>query len=206
MTEFLQSCFEWPTLPASVLMVICMLYWLTVILGLMDFDLLDFDLDFDLSAESPSFLDFGFLGLKFLNLGEVPVMLWMSAFSLSMWLLSVNFDIKIEIHSMMDYLPIAARNIGISLVITKLLTQPLKGMFKYRPPNEVETLLGKTCQVTSSSVTDRFGQAEMDTEGAPLKLHIRSEDKTIQKGDLVQLTDFNTKQQVFYVVKINQEP
>lgn len=205
MSEFLQSCFEWPTLPASVLMVICMLYWLSVILGLMDLDVLDFDLDFDLSSESPSFLDFGFLGLKFLNLGDVPVMLWMSAFSLSMWLLSVNFDIKIEVHSMLDYLPIAARNIGISLVITKLLTQPLRGMFKYKPPNEVGTLLGKTCRVTSSSVSDRFGQAELEAEGAPLKLHIRSEDKTIQKGDLVQLTDYNTEQQVFYVVKINQE-
>jgi len=42
-------------------MVVCMLYWLSVILGLMDLDLLDFDLDFDLSTESPSFLDFGFL-------------------------------------------------------------------------------------------------------------------------------------------------
>lgn len=205
MAEFLQSCFEWPTLPSSVLMVICMLYWLSVILGLMDFDLLDFDLDFDISAESPSFLDFGFIGLKYLNLGDVPVMLWMSIFSFSMWTLSVSFDVKIEIHSMMDYLPIAARNIGISLVLVKLLTQPLKGMFKFTPPNEVETLLGKTCQVTSSSVTDQFGQAELEAEGAPLKLHIRSEDNTIQKGDLVQLTDFNTEQQVFYVVKINQE-
>ncbi len=205
MAEFLQSCFEWPTLPSSVLMVICMLYWLSVILGLMDIDLLDLDLDFDISAESPSFLDFGFIGLKYLNLGDVPVMLWMSIFSLSMWTLSVNFDVKVEIHSMRDYLPIAARNIGISLVLVKLLTQPLKGMFKFTPPNEVETLLGKTCQVTSSSVTGQFGQAELEAEGAPLKLHIRSEDNTIQKGDLVQLTDFNTEQQVFYVVKINQE-
>ncbi len=80
MSEFLQSCFEWPTLPASVLMVICMLYWLSVILGLMDFDLLDFDLDFEIGTESPSILDFGFIGLRFLNLGEVPVMLWMSIF------------------------------------------------------------------------------------------------------------------------------
>lgn len=205
MDEFIRICFEWPTLPASVLLGICLLYWLSVILGVMDFDLFDFDLDFDISTEGPSFLDFGFIGLKFLNLGEVPVMLWLSVFSLSMWTLSINFDSKIEINSFWDYLPLAARNIGISLVVTKVLTQPLKGLFKYNPPNEVETLLGKTCQVTSSSVTDRFGQAEMEAEGAPLKLHIRSEDETIQKGDLVRLSDFDTKQQVFYVEKINQE-
>lgn len=205
MDEFIRICFEWPTLPASILLVICLLYWLSVILGLMDIDLFDFDLDFDVSTEGPSFLDFGFIGLKFLNLGEVPVMLWLSGFSISMWMLSINFDSKIAVTSFLDYLPIAARNIGISLVIVKLLTQPLRGMFKYKPPNEVATLLGKTCRVTSSSVTHRFGQAELEAEGAPLKLHIRSEDKTIQKGDLVQLTDFNTEQQVFYVVKIYQE-
>ncbi len=205
MDEFIRICFEWPTLPASILLVICLLYWLSVILGLMDIDLFDFDLDFDVSTEGPSFLDFGFIGLKFLNLGEVPVMLWLSGFSISMWMLSINFDSKIAVTSFLDYLPIAARNIGISLVIVKLLTQPLRGMFKYKPPNEVATLLGKTCRVTSTSVTDRFGQAELEAEGAPLKLHIRSEDKTIQKGDLVQLTDFNIEQQVFYVVKIYQE-
>lgn len=205
MDEFIRVCFEWPTLPASILLVVCLLYWLSVILGLLDFDLFDFDLDFDASTEGPSFLDFGFIGLKFLNLGEVPVMLWLSGFSISMWMLSINFDSKVAISSFLDYLPIAARNIGISLVIVKLLTQPLRGMFKYKPPNEVATLLGKTCRVTSTSVSDRFGQAELEAEGAPLKLHIRSEDKSIQKGDLVQLIDFNTEQQVFYVVKIYQE-
>ncbi|MFH1300127.1 MAG: hypothetical protein ABIK07_03630 [Planctomycetota bacterium] len=205
MTEFIQACFEWPTLPATVLVAICLLYWLSIILGVSDLDLFDFDLDFEIPTEGPSFLDFGFIGLRFLNLGDVPVMLWVSVFSLSMWMLSINFDYKIEINSFMDYLPLAARNMGISLVVTKLLTQPLKGLFKFTPPNEVETLLGKTCQVTSTSVNDRFGQAEMQAEGAPLKLHIRSEDETIQKGDLVRLTDFNTEQQVFYVVKINQE-
>lgn len=203
MLEFMQACFEWPTLPATVLVLICQLYWLSIILGVMDLDLLDFD--FEIPVEGPSFLDFGFIGLKFLNLSDVPMMLWVSIFSLSMWMLSINFDSKIEINSLMDYLPLALRNIGISLVVTKLLTQPLKGLFKYSPPNEIDTLLGKACHVTSSSVTDRFGQAEMEAEGAPLKLHIRSEDKTIQKGDLVRLTDFNTEQQVFYVVKINQE-
>lgn len=205
MNEFLQACFDWPTLPATILVIICLLYWLSIILGVMDLDLLDFDLDFEVPTEGPSFLDFGFIGLKYLNLGDVPVMLWMSIFSLSMWILSVNFDSKIEINTLMDYLPLALRNIGISLVVTKLLTQPFKGLFKFTPPNEIETLLGKTCQVTSTSVNDRFGQAEMQAEGAPLKLHIRSEDETIQKGDLVRLTDFNTEQQVFYVVKINQE-
>lgn len=205
MNEFLQACFDWPTLPATILVIICLLYWLSVILGVMDFDLLDFDLDFEVPAEGPAFLDFGFIGLKYLNLGDVPIMLWMSIFSLSMWMLSINFDYKIEINSIMDYLPLVARNTGISLVVTKLLTQPFKGLFKFTPPNEVEALLGKTCRVTSTSVSNRFGQAEMEAEAAPLKLHIRSEDETIQKGDLVRLTDFNTEQQVFYVVKINQE-
>ena len=205
MSEILKVSLEWPTLPATVLLGICLLYWLCIILGLMDLDLLDFDLDFDISTDGPSILDFGFIGLRFLNLGEVPLMLWMSIFSLSMWMLSVNFDSEVKIDSLMDYLPLALRNMGISLVVTKLITQPFRGHFQFNPPNEIETLLGKSCQVTSSTVNARFCQCEMKVEGAPLKLHIRSEDETIQKGDLVRITDYNSETQVFYVVKINQE-
>ena len=205
MTELLHAALNWPTLPATVLVAICVLYWMCVIIGVLDFDLLDFDLDFEVGGNGPSILDFGFIGLKFLNLGEVPVMVWMSIFSLSMWMLSINFDAGVEIQSAMDYLPLFLRNLGISLVVTKLITQPFKGYFQFTPPNQIETLLGKSCRVTSSSVTEKFGQAELETEGAPLKLHIRAEDETIQKGDLVRLTDYNQETQAFYVVKINQE-
>ncbi|QDV20147.1 hypothetical protein Pan153_48190 [Gimesia panareensis] len=205
MIELLHASLNWPTLPATVLVAICVLYWLSVIVGVLDFDLLDFDLDFDISADGPSILDFGFIGLRFLNLGEVPIMVWLSIFSLSMWLLSINFDSKAEIQSFMDYLPLFLRNLGISLVVTKLVTQPFKGYFQFTPPNQIETLLGKSCRVTSSTVNEKFGQAELETEGAPLKLHIRSEDETIQKGDLVRLADYNQETQAFYVVKINQE-
>jgi len=176
-----------------------------VIVGVLDFDILDFDLDFDVSADGPSVLDFGFIGLRFLNIGEVPVMVWLSVFSLSMWMFSINFDAKVEINGFMDYLPLLLRNLGISLVVTKLITQPFKGYFQFTPPNQIETLLGKSCRVTSSMVNEKFGQAELETEGAPLKLHIRAEEETIQKGDLVRLTDYNKETQVFYVVKINQE-
>lgn len=205
MTELMHAALNWPTLPATVLVAICVLYWLFVIVGVLDFDILDFDLDFDVSADGPSVLDFGFIGLRFLNIGEVPVMVWLSVFSLSMWMLSINFDAKVEINGFMDYLPLLLRNLGISLVVTKLITQPFKGYFQFTPPNQIETLLGKSCRVTSSMVNEKFGQAELETEGAPLKLHIRAEEETIQKGDLVRLTDYNKETQVFYVVKINQE-
>lgn len=201
----IHAAINWPTLPATVLVAICVLYWLSVIVGVLEIDFLDIDLDFEIGSDSPSVLDFGFIGLRFLNLGEVPVMLWLSIFSLSMWMLSINFDSEIEINTLMDYLPLFLRNAGISLVVTKLITQPFKGYFQFTPPNQIETLLGKSCRVTSSTVTDQFGQAELETEGAPLKLHVRSEEEAIQKGDLVRLADFNTEQQVFYVVKINQE-
>jgi len=203
--KLLEASLNWPVFPVTVLLGICLLYWLCVIVGVLDLDLLDFDLDFEIGGEAPSILDFGFVGLRFFNLGEVPIMLWLSFFSISLWMLAINLDAGKTDQTFMEYLPFALRNLGISLVVTKLITQPFRGAFRYLPPNEVETLLDQTCQVTSTSVSDKFGQAEFQTEGAPLKLHIRSEDHTIQKGDLVRLTDYNPEKQVFYVVKINQE-
>ena len=47
MTEFFETCASGPVLPASVLLTLVCIYWLTVIVGAVGMDAFDFDLDFD---------------------------------------------------------------------------------------------------------------------------------------------------------------
>ena len=77
MTELIHVCTSWPTLVVTTLLGLVVLYWLCVILGALDFDLFDFDVDLD--GQPDSFLDWGMVGLKWFNLGEVPLMVWLTS-------------------------------------------------------------------------------------------------------------------------------
>ena len=168
MDQFIEGCFSWPSLPATVLLLLVCGYWCLVILGALDMDVLDFDLDIDLDADvDASILQVGFIPLKWLNIGSVPTMLWLSVFSLTGWMASrlmnsptshVNLDLAT------DGLAIL-RDMGIAVFLTKCLTQPLRGRFDPKEVNLAKDLIGGICKVTTSEVTESFGEAEYSTDG-----------------------------------------
>ena len=87
MPEFLEPSFQWPTWPATVLVIVSCAYWLLVIVGAVTVDALHIDfhhLHFDTHVDG-SLLDLGFVPLRFLNIGRVPLMMWFSIFALSAW-------------------------------------------------------------------------------------------------------------------------
>lgn len=195
--NFLDTCFTWPIVPATILVMFVVLYWLLVILGAMDVDVLDFDLEFD--PDSSSILGFGWVGVRYLNLGEVPLMLWLSLFGLSWW----TFALVVEAGMPQDEWPpliwAMVRDVGVALVLTKLLTQPLRGRFEHREPNPSKEIIGRTCVVTTNEVTESFGFAECRTEAAPLLLTVRTRGETLHKGDAALIVDFDPENQVYFV-------
>ena len=78
----------------------------------------------------------------------------------------------------------------------------MRGRFDPVEPNKAEDLIGRVCVVTTSKVTDSFGEAELPTDAAPLKLKVRSRDTTIQKGDTVVLIDFHSEGNLFGVAPL----
>jgi len=205
MTELFETSFSWPALPASVLMLLCFAYWLMVMLGAMDIEMFDLDLDFEADGDVMSA---GFVALKFLNIGDMPLMLWASIFSLSFWSSTMLIDLPIlEAEAApSDVLPVIARNLGIALVLTKLGTQPLRGRFVPTEPNRLEDLIGQTCVITTSEATAEFGQAEFNTEAAPLLLNVRTIDGSIAKGQLAEIVDMAAEKNIYLVKTVNGEP
>ena len=206
MDQFIEGCFSWPSLPATVLLLLVCGYWCLVILGALDMDILDFDLDIDLDADvDASILQVGFIPLKWLNIGSVPTMLWLSVFSLTGWMASrlmnsptshVNLDLAT------DGLAIL-RDMGIAMLITKGVTQPLVGKFDVVEPNTAAKLIGSTCTVTTSEVTDSFGEARFATDGAPLKLTVRAENEPLAKGDQALIVAFDSETNSYLVKRAN---
>lgn len=206
MEQFLESCFSWPTLPASILLLCVSLYWALMMLGAVDLDVLDLDVDFDTDIDVDadiSILQVGFVPIKWLNIGSVPTMLWISIFSLANWMVSRAWSSPAP-HDVYQFGPDTLaifRDFGIAALITKAFTQPLRGRFDPVEPNRAEDLVGRICTVTTSEVTETFGEAELPTDAAPLRLKVRNTNEEINRGDAVLIVDFETEGNLFFVTK-----
>lgn len=199
--EFWENSFSGTSLPASVLLCMVLVYWLFVILGALDLDLFDFDLDFDAEADAISILSVGFAPLRFFNLGRVPLMLWMSLFSFFWWMISLLLVLLTSRESGGQIGLVIARDVGIALFMAKLATNPLRGMFDLKEPNKAEELIGRTCVMLTSEVSETAGQAEYYTDGAPLKLNVRAINDSLTKGDVGEIVDYEPEKNIFLVKK-----
>lgn len=205
MVEYLQQCLTGANLPATVLLILVIGYWLLVMLGALDLGYFDIDFDIDLDGQTDSPLSVGFLGLRFLNLGRVPVMVWVSVFALALWLISMLFwfvfdRVGYEANLWFDaqYL---LRNAALSVVLTKLITQPLVHVFDAPEDYTPEQLIGGECEVSTFEATSESGQARFRTDGAPLLLNVRMTAGKLAKGDRAQIVDYDPESRTYLISK-----
>jgi len=202
--EFAQRCFSGPNMVASVLLICVCLYWLMTIVGGLG---LDFDFDFDMDGDvSEGLTGLGFVSLRWLNLADVPLMIWLTVFGVSLWLLTLTLDFMMPSghDSLGRSFLIVLRNGAITVFLTKVLTQPLKGMTRVREPNPVEDLIDKE-GVANTEISTRHGQLRYELDGAPLLLNARTETGSLGKGELARIIDFDPHTRVYLVAKVEKE-
>lgn len=222
---FLDALLSGPTIPGTVVLGVCLVYWLLLIVGAVDLDLGDAHIGMDghgdfghaggLDHAGPDHggLDhaghghggasWGLVALRFLNIDDVPLMIWLTAFSVGYVGSSVLFDGTATDLSAAAFAIGVARSGAIALVVAKLLTQPLRGKFDTPEPNVAGSLVGRTCVVTTSEVTDRFGQAKVEAEGAPLLLHVRGPAGAFQKNDVARIAGYDADRRVFLLEPVS---
>lgn len=209
MEQFLESIFAWPTLPATVLLLLITGYWLLVMVGAVDLDFVDLDLhtdvDIDVDVAHGSILDIGFVPLRLLNLGYVPLMLWFTVFGVAFWVTTRLIDGGAVYHDVPSIAQAVFRNVGLAVLATKILTQPLRGKFNPVEPNRARDLIGKSCIITTSEVTDRYGEAQITTNSAPITLSVRSLGDVLGRGDEAEIVDFASDENLYYVKKVRRE-
>lgn len=210
MTEFFTTIFQWPMLPASVLLALVTFYWILVIVGAGTHDMLDFgfdhdhELDLDIDSHH-SILHWGLASLKWFNLGDVPFMIWLSALALPAWLISVTFDKNSTDLTTWEIVAANLRNFGIGLFCAKFLTQPLKGKLKFVEPHPARGLIGKQVQITNEA-TPTTGHALLQTgEGAPLQINVRTIQGALPKGSTAEITDYNRETNHYQVTAVSHE-
>ena len=203
MDYVIETYFQWPVLPFSILMLMTFSYWLLVIMTGLDIDVFDFDLELDLDLDpdiSPSVTDLGMLGLKWLNLGEIPFMIWISFVVFCSWLITMILDRgQPDITTGQTAIAIG-RALGLGIIATKLLTNPMRGKFRIKQPNTVAEMIGRTCSIVTNQATTEYGNAVCEVEeGAPLRLNVRTVEGTVQKNAIVKIVDYSEETGIYYV-------
>ena len=204
----------------TVLLILVVLYWLMVIIGALDIDLFDFDIDVDADADvdfdadadvDADFAGGGFLRglLEFFYIGEVPVMILFSILILCMWMISMAANQFLNpAGSMLIALPIFAGNVFVSVFITKVVFMPFENLIKSfnEDANATRVVIGRICVVTTTQVSDKMGQAEMPSKGAPVLLNVVAEGEHVfHKGDEAVVTGKNSVNGVYTIAPVDLE-
>jgi hypothetical protein len=222
MFDFLYEVLRPVNLPFTALMGVVTCYWLLVLLGALDFDsepsldLHSHDVhvhgavgahDVDHATPHVDAHDIGAVKslLQFLNFGNVPSMIVVSILVLSMWTISMFSNRLYNPGSILIALGLLVPNLIITALITKVATTPLKHLFTAlnKDYDEHKPVVGRTCMILTSEVTDKFGQAQIDTQGSPLVINVRTYgDATFAKGESALIIKEDKENNLFTVAKL----
>jgi hypothetical protein len=210
----------------TVLLLLVVFYWLMVILGALDADLFDIDfdtdVDVDLDVDIDGDFDFdvdgeidgdiaggGFLRglLEFFYIGEVPIMILISILILCMWAISVIANYRLNpTGSVILSLPILAGNLVVSLMVCKVFIMPFRKMFAAlnKDANASRPVMGRICTVTTTQVSQKMGQAEMSSKGAPILINVVADGENVfHKGDEAVVISKNAENGVYTIAPVD---
>ncbi|MCY2985722.1 MAG: hypothetical protein NTY15_19020 [Planctomycetota bacterium] len=141
--------------------------------------------------------------MKWLNLKQLPLVLWAGIFTISWWSVSiliwVVFDTSlVKEPGLLVISMLVLRNLLLGLLATKVITQPMRGWFDNKELTSV-SLVGQEAEISSLDATPENGQAKFKTDGAPLLLNVRTDGPHVPKGTRVWLTHYDPKKRVYIV-------
>jgi len=207
MTELLQAAVLPPNLVATGLLVFVLLYWLTVIVGLLDFKTADLhlgghaDLHADAGHLPGAHADWFNGALAFFNLGRVPLMLFVSFVALPLWVGSILANYYTGNTSLLRGLLFLLPLLLASLFVAKVLTQPFVRLFAAleKDHDSGAVALGKVCTVLLPTTASQLGQATVRIDGAPLMLNVRTTGRPLGKGETALVIDYDTPRRCYLI-------
>ena len=200
MDAFLSNILSYPTVIFTIFGGFAFLYLLVASVGLAGFD--DIDLEFDgLSGLMTT------LGLKGVPLSIVTGLIALFAW-VSCYLIVALFSVGAPGNWFNLVVGTAAipASLLVSVLVTAQVVRPLRPLFQAlnaSAPDKV--LLGATATVRSSRVDEKFGEAQLQIDGADLIVKIRAPvEKNLKKGDKVVLIEHKKEQNLFWVVPVEE--
>jgi len=209
MNPFHQTVTSFPTVIYTFLLVICAMYWIIAMLGMVDLEVLDMDMDGDIDINDSLEAQHGLAGVLFkLGLNGVPLTIiltiiavlgWMlcyyavyfaGPFVPNFWPLELLFEIAI-------FLTVTF----VTILITAQIIKPIRKLFKKLEADETKHIVGQVVIVRSGVVNKERGEGLMEDGGAGLLLQIRATgNDEFVKNDEVVVIEENRERNLFHVI------
>ena len=205
MNELLEAA----TVPANIiptaLLAFVLLYWLVVLVGLIDLDFINLEIETDVEPDAGSIETIAWLNsvLTFFNLGRVPFMLFLSFLMLPFWALALLANYYLGTgNNFIGFLLLLPAFIA-ALFIAKVLTAPFIRLFAVfeKEHNSNAVVLGQVCTVILPATPTEMGQATVKTEGSPLLLNVKTTGSAnLKKGETALVLEYDEKSK-FYLIE-----
>ncbi|WP_082795991.1 OB-fold-containig protein [Flammeovirga sp. SJP92] len=210
--ELLNESINLVNLPYTFLVVICLFYWLNVMVGVLSPDTLDLELDstVDLDADIDHDIDDVAVGhgvfattAEFLFVGKVPLMIIITVLSTLMWVFSVfgnhYFGNTSGVYALMAFLPILI----VSIFLSRFFVYPFALVFKKLNHEVDREIVGKVSKVVLPASNVKKGQATVLIGNAEQKIYIKtSENSSLFKGDEAMVIEYDSTQKCYLVEPI----
>ena len=217
MELFLSNLTSFPVVVYTFLMAIIICYWLLALLGAVDIEMFDMDIDLDVEVDGDigTDIDSNATGLKGVTgfmlkwgLTGVPVTVVVSILIAFSWLICYSvvsiFYTLIPINLLKTIISVVLMLLSFAFAIplTSWTIKPLKKIFITHDAVKKSSLIGSECVVKTGKVTKTFGQATFDDGGAGMIFDVRAEESEgIVKNDLVILVEYNDDEGSYWVKK-----
>lgn len=235
MAEFLNATFSYVNIIPTGFLIFTLIYWLSVLIGMLDMNFLDFNIDkdvdinadadisidkelsvdkdininkdVDINKELDSDMDISWLNavLSFFNLGKVPFMVFLTFWALPMWFISVVGNYYLGVERVLISLLLLIPNFFLSLFVSKLLTQPLVGIFSRLDADEKDDLFeAKIGEALTSISSDKPGQVEIQNKGVNIRINaISVKGKEIMRGSKIVVIQLLKEKELYLVDEFN---
>ena len=210
MQELIHVSFQGANAIPSFLLVFVIIYWIVVLLGAIDLDFFDIDIDIDadgpdLDVEVDTGASIGWFNsvLAFFNLGQIPLMIFLSFLVMPMWFISVQVNDLMGNTNLLLGIVFLIPNLLVSLFIAKFLTTPFVKLFSkaLAEGETTTTMIGKICTVLLSLKSDSIGQVEVNVDGSNYRISAKTvEGKAMKKGDQGLVIEYSENGK-YYIVE-----
>lgn len=205
MDEFMQALGSWGVAPFSVLLVAAILYWLLVILGALDIDLLHLHISghgdgagdgHGGSDPHPGPLS-GFL--EFLSVGKVPLTVILSLLVFIGWFAAMGLALILAL----PWPLVFAGGLALAIPATGYVCRPLRAVFSalHHGVEAGISLLGREARITSVTCDASFGTATCDVGEAEVLLRVLASrpELVFHRDDVVVIADHDAERDVYLV-------
>ncbi|HWM01669.1 MAG TPA: hypothetical protein VNP92_04955 [Actinophytocola sp.] len=197
MGEFVDAALSFPAVLFGFLLVVVVLYWLLVVLGTLDIDLVGGGDDGD-GGDGDGLLD----GI---GLGGVPVTVTLSVLIVFAWFVGIVGGLLLAglggIGAVLLRAGVLVVALFVGLLAARLVAVPLRKLYVSGTEPSRGDFVGRECVIRTGRVSTDFGQAEVTAaDGSSAIVQVRQTgEHELSTGRLALIFDYDTDGEFFWV-------